>query len=551
MPEVVRRLQLVPDHPAGAVPAPAESALAAQILARAVDAPDAPALVTTQGTTSYGELAATAERYDRELRRHRVGTEEPVLVSAGKSPATVALILACLASRRPALLLSTQLPDQQAGLLARSAGCRWRFAADDDRGELVGTPLGVPRHSEAADLAGVGLLLTTSGSTGLPKVVPLGQPALERFVSWATRFADLDTHTVSLNVAPLNFDICLLDLWATLAAGGTAVLVDPERAVFGQHLLDLIRAHGVTLVQAVPMFLSLMAAAYHGHDPQHPDRDRGRGPLSGVRQLISTGDLLSRATLRSLPDVFPNATVHNLYGCTETNDTFVSTIVDPRTTEYPLTLGSPIEGVEQLVVDDFGVALTGPGRGELLVRSPFQTEGYLDAERNLTKFVELSGPTGRHRWFRTGDVVNRDAAGDLRLVGRVDFQVKVRGVAVNLNAVEQALLSHPEVRSSAVVAIPDDLGGHRLHASVQRQPGSTLSVLALRQYCAQRSTRTAVPAVLRVTDEPLPRTATGKVDRPALAAAARLQQDNHPRPHPPQGQEPVTPVLVPQAAPPP
>ena len=530
MPErIVRRLQLVTDALV-APPAPIESALAAQILARASDAPGAVALVSSAGPTTFGELAATADRFAEQLRPLGGGAAEPVLVTARKSPATVALILACLARRRPVLLLSTQLPEQQTRLLALTAGCRWLLAADGD--DLQCAALEGPQLSRAPDLSGVGLLLTTSGSTGLPKIVPLRHPQLERFVSWATRFADLGPDTVSLNIAPLNFDICLLDVWATLAAGGSCVLVDPDRAVFGQHLLDLSREHGVTLVQTVPMFLSLMVAAYHGHDPRHPECDRGRGPLSRVREVISTGDLLSQATLRALPEVFAAATLHNLYGCTETNDTFVATIRDPRTVSWPLTLGEPIPGVEQLVVDEHGKALTGPGRGELLVRSPFQTAGYLDAERNLAKFVELTGPSGRQQWFRTGDVVSRDSDGALRLAGRIDFQVKVRGVAVNLNAVEQALLSHPEVRSSAVVAVPDDLGGHRLYGSVQRQAGSTLSVLALRQYCVKRLTRAAVPAVLHVGDDPLPRTPTGKVDRVALSTAALAEQHNHPRPRP-------------------
>ena len=171
------------------------------------------------------------------------------------------------------------------------------------------------------------------------------------------------------------------------------------------------------------------------------------------------------------------------------------------------------------------------GSGELLVRSPFQTGGYTDPGLNALRFLDLTGPTGRQRYYRTGDLVRQDAAGNLRLIGRADFQVKVRGLAVNLNEIEQALLTHPDVRAAAVVAAPDELGGHRLVASAQRRPGSTLSVVALRQHCADRLHRGAVPAVVHLDDLPLPRTPTGKVDRQALLTRALGEREGYPRPH--------------------
>lgn len=499
-------------------------ALARQILSRAQEAPDSPALVHGDTVTSFAALAEAAEEIGRELLRLPVGTDEPIAVLSHKSPATAALILACLVQRRPFLLLSPQLPAVQADLVAGRSGCRWVVGT---AGRLHAERVTTTEPLPGDPLDGACFVLTTSGSTGAPKVVPLGHEQVDRFVSWAARRLGLGPDTVALNLAPFTFDLCLLDVWATLAAGGTAVLVDPDRAVFGQHLLGQASRHRVTLVQAVPMFLTLMLSARTAHDRS----GASAVTLPSVRHVAFTGDLIPEESLRALPTLFPRAEFLNVYGCTETNDTFVAAVGDPRTAPYPPPLGTPIDGVEHLVLAADGTTVHGEGSGELLVRSPFQTGGYTDPRLTALRFVELTGATGRRRYYRTGDLVSQDGDGNLRLVGRADFQVKVRGLAVNLNEVEQTLLAHPQVQAAAVVAAPDELGGHRLVASAQRRPGSGLSVVALRQHCAERMHRGAVPAVVHLDDLPLPRTATGKVDRQALLARALDQAADRPRPH--------------------
>ena len=117
--------------------------------------------------------------------------------------------------------------------------------------------------------------------------------------------------------------------------------------------------------------------------------------------------------------------------------------------------------------------------------------------------------------------MRRDEAGDLFLEGRTDMHVKVRGVGVNLQEVEQALLDHPDVTEAAVVALDDDLAGKRPHAVVRRRTGAPVNSLRLRTHCAHRVTRVAIPSTIEVQDEPLPRTITGKVDRGAVKSHAK------------------------------
>jgi acyl-coenzyme A synthetase/AMP-(fatty) acid ligase len=243
--------------------------------------------------------------------------------------------------------------------------------------------------------------------------------------------------------------------------------------------------------------------------------------------VIVTGDALPARTLAQLPRLFPAAQVHNVYGCTETNDSFVHdvTAADVERGE-PLPLGRPIAGVDALIVGPDGRVVIGPGRGELYVATPFQTEGYLDLQLTAARFVAHPAahavPGGEVRgrcYFRSGDLVRRTPDGRIVLEGRDDFQVKVRGVAVNTADVERVLLDHPQVAEAAVVAVADAVAGRRLLAVVRRTGAERLNSLVLRQHLAGRLVTAAIPSTFRIDDEPLPKTSTGKVDRKTVAHA--------------------------------
>jgi acyl-coenzyme A synthetase/AMP-(fatty) acid ligase len=474
--------------------------------ARAEDRPEAPALVWHGEDTSYGDLRDRAEAARRRVDALGLAPGEPVGLLAKKSPAAVALVLGCLAAGRRFLLPSPTLGDDLLAGLFAAAGCRHVLAPDG-----AGAPDGLGGRSAEPDpadgrLAGVSFMLTTSGSTGAPKVVPLRDDAVDRFAGWAGDAFGIGPGVTVLNYAPLNFDLCLLDVWTTLARGGRVALVDPDLATQGGHLLDVL-AQDVAVVQAVPMFFRLLLDATRG----------GEHRVGTVRHVVVTGDSAPAATLAALPGMFPGARFHNVYGCTETNDSFAHEL-DPAgmaasSGNGAVPIGRPLPGVHAAIVADDGTLLDGPGRGELHVCTPFQSDGYLDRSRDAGRFGPHPAGADERRWFRTGDLVRRLDDGTIVLDGRTDFQVKVRGTAVNTAEVERVLLEHPEIAEAAVVAVADPLAGRRLCCSVRRSAGSRLNSLVLRGHCARLLPPAAVPSAMRIGDEPLPRTSTGKVDR--------------------------------------
>ncbi|MEV6694583.1 AMP-binding protein [Micromonospora sp. NPDC051196] len=483
--------------------------------------PDSVAVVMGHDRVSYAELAEMAVAARSQIESSGCAGSSRIAVRAEKSAQTIALIVACMMARRSFLLPSTALGAGSLGALLGRADCQRLLSAvpadggagirveagdvrlDADSGEpQVVAPAGRLAAMVEAD---VSFMLTTSGSTGLPKIVPLSAGAVDRFTDWAAARFRISSGTRVLSYAPLSFDLCLLDIWATLKVGGTVVLVDEERATDGRYLAELVRAERIQVVQSVPMFYGLLANAYGGQ------------PFAGVEQLIVTGDKAPTQLLGQLPSLFPNARIYNVYGSTETNDSFLHEVVGVADIAVDLPIGRPIDGVDALVVDVDDAVLDGPAEGELLVRTPFQTAGYLDPAASVGKFVAIGD--GKQPYFRTGDLVRRDAHGVYTLLGRRDFQVKVRGTRVNLAEVEHVILGHSAVLEAAVVGVPDEITGTRIHAVVRRSAPGSPNSLILRERCRLQLPRAAIPTTIDLVDTPLPATATGKVDRQALIRA--------------------------------
>ncbi|SMD08510.1 AMP-binding protein [Kibdelosporangium aridum] len=469
--------------------------------------PGAPALVWHGEVTTYGDLYELADKARARLEWSNLEPGEPIGLLVKKSPQAVALVLGAILSGRRFLLPSPALANSALTSLFAQAGCQAVFAPEGEP-EFSPDPEADTTAAEATDVHDVQFMLTTSGSTGLPKIVPLPRQGIDRFIEWAGAEFDIRPGRTVLNYAPLNFDLCLLDIWTTLALGGQVVLVDPDYAANGRHLLDMLVRHEVNIIQAVPMFFGLLL------DIVQPAVDR----LESVDRVMFTGDAIPDRTLAELPRLFPKASLHNIYGCTETNDSFIHHLGNGDTAvRPPVSIGKPLPGVHTLILTGEGTVLDGPGTGELYVSTPFQAAGYLDRTRHTDKFVPHPAAADDRPWFRSGDLVRREEDGRVFLIGRSDFQVKVRGVAINTAEVEHVLLEHPAVLEAAVVAVPDPIAGRRLVCAVHRAADSKLNSLTLRQHCARRLPQAAIPSAMHIVDEPLPKTSTGKVDRNAFA----------------------------------
>ncbi|WP_019853341.1 AMP-binding protein [Actinopolyspora mortivallis] len=471
--------------------------------------PDSPAVIGSGGTCSYGELDRLAHRARETVRGVPSG---PVCVPASKSVETLALLLGCWAEDRGVLLPSEDLGGTVLGSLAARAGCSVLLtpAVTPDERFTVAVRRLPGEREEAPATPGTDalLLLTTSGSTGLPKTVPLSDTGVLEFHRWASDRFSLGPGRRVLSYAPLNFDLSLLDVWSALASGATTVLVDPRRATEGRYLRDLIVEHEVGLVQSVPMLFGMLT--------DHV----GESGLPAVTDVLITGDTVRKSLVAEIGAMAPNARLFNVYGCTETNDSLVHEFDTSELGDSGrVPLGFPAAGVSTRIVDSASRVVRGEGTGELYVSTPFQAEGYLDPEATAEKFVPDPAGQTEDIYFRTGDIVTRSEEGTIFLEGRDDYHVKVRGVRTNLAEIEHVINEHPQIREAAVVAVPDEWAGKRICAYVSPLEGAAraeLTTLGIRKYCGQRLARTSIPGKVRIVQRPLPRTSTGKIDRKAI-----------------------------------
>ncbi|MDQ2846386.1 MAG: AMP-binding protein [Actinomycetota bacterium] len=460
-------------------------------------------------SVTYGQLHNLAERFASRLGDGDLPPSGPVMVTGFKAPSTIALMLALQLVGRSVLVPSSALGEQALIELASRVDCECLATPAApllmDGDALALRRIGRRRQSGNPLSAPARLLFTTSGSTGAPKVVLTDPAGINTFLAWAAEQFELTESTPVLSFAPLNFDLSLLDIWATLRVGGCSVLVDADHSADGHYLLDLLAEENPRLIQAVPMFFRLLDLV----DPQR------RIAFGAVQHVVSTGDALTGRLAEGIHHRFPQARIYNVYGCTETNDSFIHELqfgMSSSDHDGPVPIGRPIAGVEAEVRDTKDRAIRGPGHGELYVATPFQATNYLNSpEDEAEKFAQPN--PGAPPYYRTGDLVTVSEDGTFALFGRVDFLVKVRGVRINLQEVEHVLNSHLDVLESVVLTHQDELAGQLLTCCIRRRPGSRLNSLRLRSYCGDRLERAAIPSVVHIIDQPLPRNPNGKIDR--------------------------------------
>jgi len=352
-------------------------------------------------------------------------------------------------------------------------------------------------------------LLYTSGSTGRPKgVIGLQGATLNRLV-WMWREFPFASDEVYLHRTALTFVDAVWEILGPLLKGVPLVVLPPECAGDPDAIGETIRQHRVTRVTAVPSILDALVR-----------RTRGRDALSSVRVWISSGERLQAPLLARVRAALPEATVLNLYGSTEVAGDVTCAVFPPGgPAPISVPIGKAISNARLFVLDENRVTLADDEEGELYVGGPVIARGYhRRREENAARFVTLphltEGPV-----FRTGDRVRRDAQGELYYVGRNDRQVKVRGVRIELDEVESALMqSAGNGVSCAVVARPspslDSEGTNQMHVAAYVAP-KTIDIESVRRALAAKLPAGMMPAVITALDA-LPLLPNGKIDRQAL-----------------------------------
>ncbi|HEX4953510.1 MAG TPA: amino acid adenylation domain-containing protein, partial [Thermoanaerobaculia bacterium] len=486
------------------------------VSAQAAATPDAIAIEGAAEAFSYGWLESRASAVGRQLFDLGVEPEEAVAVLLPPGPELVVTLLGIWKAGAAYLPWSADQPAARMAGMAEDAGVRFGVGGpvaglgDDGLGDggprwltpvaQGPEPLAPASWARPLEADQVAYVLFTSGSTGRPKGTLLAHAGLARYVAWVVSLLRARPIRSLLQTAP-SFDPSLAEILPALVTGGRVVVAEPGQEASKPGLVTRLERHRVTQLELVPSLLAPLLET-----PGLSSLDALEVVFCGGEAL--PGDLAGRFVATS------RARLINCYGPTEaTIDAAWHEVVD--TGEGPPPIGRARPGSLLAVLDAWWQPAPLGVPGELWIGGSGLARGYLGrAALTAERFVPdaLSGQAGG-RLYRTGDRVRRRPDGELEILGRLDFQVKLRGIRVELGEVEAALLALPDVREAvAVVHLVE--GDQRLVGYVAADP-AVLEPEAARERLAARLPAAMVPSALVVLAR-LPRTANGKVDRKRL-----------------------------------
>jgi phthiocerol/phenolphthiocerol synthesis type-I polyketide synthase E len=476
-------------------------------------APEDIALVDAGRALTYRSLDRLSDVLAAQLADATAGIDpsRPVVLCLPRGADLVVAALAVLKAGRPYLPID---PDEPAARMELMGAAADPVAVVSDRpGPAVALRLEhrlqVPREYPAD--AGVRALppvtsqtpvyvLFTSGSTGTPKGVVQHSAGLCNRLLWMREeFGDSCARV--LQKTPVTFDVSGWEIWVPLVSGGRCVLLPPDLHRDPGEISRWIEQHRITLCHFVP---SMLAEFLRVLRP---------GACASLQDLVCSGEALTPGlaalAVRSLP-----ATLHNLYGPTETAiEVTAWRVPSDITDDAVVPIGAPIDNVDVHVLDDAGEPVPAGEPGELWIGGTPVALGYAGRpELSAAAFRQA----GDERCYRTGDRV-RVRDGVVEYLGRIDDQVKVRGVRIEPGEVERVLETHPGVGRAVVTVVRPGGRSHELLAALLTRSGPDAAAAddaELRSFLLRRLPTAFVPGLWVRTDE-IPLSRSGKTDRRA------------------------------------
>jgi amino acid adenylation domain-containing protein len=431
-----------------------------------VRTPEALAVSCDQERLSYADLNDRANRVAHALQRRLVTAGTPVAICMARSCAMLVAIMGVLKAGGAYVPLDPAYPKPRLAFMLRDSAARALLTSPDlaarvpvdecdvlfvDSEEIARAPAENP--SSAAGPNDLAYIIYTSGSTGTPRGVEIRHRSLMNLVTWHQCEYAVTPHDRATQVAGAAFDASVWEVWPYLTAGAAIHVVADETRNSPEALIGCLVAHGITL-SFLPTALAEMVM-----EASWPTGVR-------LRALLTGGDKLHRAPRHVLP-----FRLVNHYGPTENTVVTTSACVEPGDDAAP-AIGRPIGNVRAYVLDPRMNPVPVGIPGELYIAGDSLAAGYRNLpELTAAKFIPdpFSTDAGG-RLYRTGDRVRYRADGNLEFLGRLDAQVKLRGVRVEPGEVESVLAQHPAVRESVVVPREEEPGDTRLVAYVVEQP---------------------------------------------------------------------------------
>lgn len=470
---------------------------------KAKEQPTSPALFFKDKCYSYQELDTVTNRLAAYLANHyQVKPEETIGVMIDRSELMVIYPLAIMKTGAAYMPLDYKFPANRLQYMCEDAGVRLILsegnrvskAMPDFHGEVFADEQlkNLPDTTTAPDSSHPNqhyVVLYTSGSTGLPKGVALEHHSIVNFCHWYSKEIDLRTNDRVMAYANFGFDCHMLDLFPALITGSCVYVIPTEMRLDLPLLNNYMEDQGITVAFMTTQVGHLFATTIENHS---------------LRVLTVAGEKL-------LPMTTPSSyTLYNGYGPTECT-VFTSYYHLEGNYNRPL-IGRPLPNYQLYVVNPDLQPIPQGAVGELIVLGEGVARGYLHpSDKDKGKFTQFRG----QKCYKTGDLVRWTNTGDLEYLGRMDNQIKLRGLRIELEEIELRALQHPLI--SQAIAHVTEVGGveNLCLYYVPKEAGTIIHIDELKSFLSEKLAAFMVPTVMMPL-ESIPMTSNGKVNRKAL-----------------------------------
>ncbi|WP_434039297.1 non-ribosomal peptide synthase/polyketide synthase [Pseudomonas aeruginosa] len=476
--------------------------------------PTAPALAFGEERLDYAELNRRANRLAHALIEGGVGADRLVGVAMERSIEMVVALMAILKAGGAYVPVDPEYPEERQAYMLEDSGVQLLLSQSHlklplARGvQRIDLDRGAPwfeDYSEAnpdihLDGENLAYVIYTSGSTGKPKGAGNRHSALSNRLCWMQQAYGLGVGDTVLQKTPFSFDVSVWEFFWPLMSGARLVVAAPGDHRDPAKLVELINREGVDTLHFVPSMLLAFL------------QDEEVASCASLKRIVCSGEALPADAQQQVFAKLPQAGLYNLYGPTEAAiDVTHWTCVEEGKDAVPI--GRPIANLACYILDGNLEPVPVGVLGELYLAGRGLARGYhqrpgLTAER----FVASPFVAGE-RMYRTGDLARYRADGVIEYAGRIDHQVKLRGLRIELGEIEARLLEHPWVREAAVLAVD----GKQLVGYVVLESESGDWREALAAHLAASLPEYMVPAQWLALER-MPLSPNGKLDRKALPA---------------------------------
>jgi amino acid adenylation domain-containing protein len=492
--------------------------------------PEAAAIVCGRKSWKYQDLARDFHHLARELASQGVLPGDVVGVSGPPSYRFMVALLAVQRCRAAALPLDQSLPKMRAERMLAAASTRLMVSVVEPGETSPHDGLSVTTYrveglaarsngkaganvSDGRQLPAVlpddsSFVFYTSGSTGTPKGILGWHGAYSQSLAWHRETFGIGPGLRFAQTCALSFEAVVREIFLPLTSGATLCLPESADDLSPQRFWTWLADMRITTVVAVPS----RAEIWLSHVPSDV-----RLPL--LKRTFFTGEPLQARLVERWRATTRCENVVSLYGPTETTMARCYFPIEGPPAPGIQPLGYSVPESQSLVVNSQGTPCGVGEFGEVVVRTPYRSRGYINAEAKDTRRF------AKNRWsndpndivYFTGDMARYRQDGCIEFLGRRDHQVKVRGVRIELGEVESVFAMHPGIQRAVAAIHVDPAGSKQLVTYVQPKVGAGLRVGDLHEFGRARLLPAMVPSHFIVIDQ-LPLTANGKVDRPSLPA---------------------------------